>query len=279
LRRADLISHQFKREFFEILSILKDYLSDIVIAGGWAPLIYDHYLLSDKSRVPLRTIDIDIVVPEHLKKRKDKTVDAILTEVGFKTCFKSRHTPPVISYEGTFGEFEVEIEFLTHRRGARKGQVAVVQEGLHAQILRFINVLLENSINVEIDDFKLEGNKLLRVRVPTPGAFVFQKGLTFVRRAKHVKKAKDLYYIFDLLSNRDELHEQIIKDISSFRESYPVNWTKQFKRNFKTYFSDEDAEGVLMVRSQRPESAFSEMNDEQFSQYVLGIFQEFLCSI
>jgi len=274
-----LISYQFKREFFETLSILKDYLSDIVIAGGWAPLIYYHYLLSDKSREPLRTIDIDIVVPEHLKKRKDKTVDAILLEAGFKTCFKSLHTPPVISYEGTIGEFEVEIEFLTHRRGAREGQVTVVQEGLHAQMLRFINVLLENSINVEIDDFKLEGNKLLRIRVPTPGAFVFQKGLTFVRRVKPVKKAKDLYYIFDLLSNRDELNEQIIEEINSFRELYPVNWTKQFKRNFKTHFSDEDAEGVLMVRSQRPDGAFSEMDGEQFSQYVLGIFQEFIDSI
>jgi len=273
------MSDQFKREFFETLSILKDYLSDIVIAGGWAPLIYYHYLLLDKSRVPLRTKDIDIVVPEHLKKRRNKTIDAILTEAGFKTCFKSQHTPPVISYEGTKGEFEVEIEFLTHRRGAREGQVMVVQEGLHAQMLRFINVLLENSINVEIDDIKFEGNKLLRVRVPSLGAFVFQKGLTFVRRAKQVKKAKDLYYIFDLLSNCDEWHEQIIKDIFSFRESYPANWTKVFKKNLQTYFSDEDAEGVHMVRSQRPESAFSEMNDEQFSQYVLGIFQEFVASI
>lgn len=273
------MSDLFKREFFETLMILEDYLSDIVIAGGWAPLIYYHYLLSDKTREPLRTKDIDIVVPEHLKKRRNKTIDAILTEAGFKMCFKSRHIPPVISYEGTIGEFEVEIEFLTHLRGERKNQVVVVQEGLHAQLLRFINVLLENSINVEIDDFKLEGNKLLRVRVPSPGAFVFQKGLTFVRRAEPIKKAKDLYYIFDLLSNRDKLYEQIIKDINSFKESYPVNWTKQVKRNLQTYFSNENAAGVLMVRSQRPESAFSEMGDAQFSQYVLGIFQEFIDSI
>ncbi len=273
------MSDLFKREFFETLSILEDYLPDVVIAGGWVPLIYYHYLLSDKKREPLRTKDIDIVVPEHLKKRRNKTVDAILREAGFKMCFKSRHTPPVISYEGTIGEFEVEIEFLTHLRGAGKDQVAVVQEGLHAQQLRFIIVLLENSINIEIDDFKLKGNELLRVRVPSPGAFVFQKGLTFVRRVKPVKKAKDLYYIFDLLSNRDKLHEQIIKDINSFRESYPVNWTKKFKRNLQTHFSDEDAKGVLMVRSQRLESAFSEMDDEQFSQYVLGIFQEFIDSI
>ena len=101
------MENQFKKEFFETLSIIKDYLPDIIIAGGWAPLIYYHYLLSDKSRVPLRTFDIDIVVPEQLRKRKDKTVDTLLTEAGFKTCFKSRHTPPVISYESKIGDLDV----------------------------------------------------------------------------------------------------------------------------------------------------------------------------
>lgn len=45
---------KFKLEFFKTLSILKDYLPNIVIAGGWAPLIYYHYLLSDKTKVPLK---------------------------------------------------------------------------------------------------------------------------------------------------------------------------------------------------------------------------------
>lgn len=273
------MSNLFKREFFETLSILEDYLSDIVIAGGWVPLVYYHYLLSDKTREPLRTKDIDIVVPENLKKRKNKTVDSILTEAGFKTSFKSHHTPPVISYEGTIGDFEVEIEFLTHLRGAGKDHVVLVQKGLHAQQLRFIIVLLDNIINIKIDDFKLKGNRFLRIRVPSPGAFVFQKGLTFVRRVKPVKKAKDLYYIFDLLSNRDKLHDQIIEDINSFKKSYPESWTKQFKRNLQTHFSDGNAEGVPLVRSQRPDSAFSEMNDAQFRQYTAGIFQEFLDKI
>lgn len=105
---------------------------------------------------------------------------------------------------------------------------------------------------------------------------MFQKGLSFIRRVKPVKKAKDLYYIFDLLSNLDKLNKQILEDINSFKESYPGSWTKQFKRNLQTHFSDENAEGVLLVRSQRPESAFSAMNDAQFRQYVVGIFQEFL---
>jgi len=190
------MSEIFKLEFFKTLLILKDYLPYIVIAGGWAPLIYYHYLLSDKTRVPLRTMDIDIVIPEQLRKRKDKTVDALLKEAGFETRFKSRHKPPVVSYEGVIGDFDVEIEFLTHLRGSGKDQVTVVQKGLHAQMLRYINILLENNIVVEIDDFEISEGTFMRVRVPTPGAFIFQKGLTFPRRTRDIKKAKDLYYYF-----------------------------------------------------------------------------------
>ena len=46
----------FKKGLFKALSILEDYLQDIVIAGGWAPLIYYHYLLDDKNLKPLRAI-------------------------------------------------------------------------------------------------------------------------------------------------------------------------------------------------------------------------------
>lgn len=150
------MSISFKDEFFKTLLILKDYLSDIVIAGGWAPLIYYHYLLGEKKREPLRTKDIDIIIPERLERKSDKTIDELLTDAGFKTIFKSRHEPPVISYEGKMGDFEVEIEFLTHRKGARDGQVAIIQKGLHAQLVRFINLLLENTITVDVDDFQLE---------------------------------------------------------------------------------------------------------------------------
>jgi len=64
----------FKKGFFKTLVILKDYLTEVVIAGGWASFIYHHYLLSDKERKPLRTKDIDLVVPERLRKKK-RTVD------------------------------------------------------------------------------------------------------------------------------------------------------------------------------------------------------------
>lgn len=150
-----LMANSFKKGFFKTLEILKDYLPDIVIAGGWAPLIYYHYLLFNKEIEPLRTKDIDIVVPNKLEKKAARTIDESLIEAGFKPRFKSRHTPPVVSYEGNIEGSEVEIEFLTELKGSGEDVVIKVQKGLHAQALRFISLLLENTIVVKLADFIL----------------------------------------------------------------------------------------------------------------------------
>lgn len=57
---------EFKTGFLKTLWILRDYLSMIVIGGGWVPLLYYHYLLADKSKEPIRTRDIDLLVDVHL---------------------------------------------------------------------------------------------------------------------------------------------------------------------------------------------------------------------
>jgi len=264
----------FKRGLFKTLIILEDYLPDIVIAGGWVPLIYYHYLLSDKEKEPLMTKDIDLVVPEKLKER-GKTIDEVLKESGFRPVFKSHDTPPVVSYEGNIEGYEIEIEFLTHQRGPKEERVIKVQKGLHAQALRFISLLIENTLLVKIDDFPLVNDEVLKVKVPTPGAFIFHKGLIFTRRRRNFKKAKDLYYIFDILANCEELHKQIIDEFREFKNAY-FSWFKNFLRNLKRYFLSEATEGVYLVKNQRPEGAFLRLNDEQFQQYVLGIFQEFI---
>jgi len=273
------MKNDFKKGFFKALEILKDYLPDIVISGGWAPLVYYHYLLSKKEVEPLRTKDIDIVVPEKLAKRRNRTVDEILVAAGFKTKFKSRHIPPVVSYEGNIEGHDVEIEFLTHLRGSGRNNVVKVQKDLYAQALRYIIVLIENSIKVSINDLKMENGEILEVRVPSPGAFIFQKGLIFVRRTRREKSAKDLYYIFDILSNCQELREKIIKEFHKFKRNYHSRWLSSFVTNLEEYFSDISSEGVYLVLSQRPEGAFPGMNDDQFKQYVFEVFKEFISQI
>jgi len=267
----------FKAGFLKTLWIIRDYLSVIVIGGGWVPLIYYHYLLADKSREPIRTKDIDFMVNLKLPVIGSKTVDQLLVEAGFKPNFKGQEIPPVICYEGNIDGQEVEIEFLTDQRGAKEDVVIEVQKGLSAQSLRYISIPLTYVIEVEIDDIPfVEGSSSLKVKIPSPGAYIFHKGLVFVRRKRQQKKAKDLYYIFDILANCPELRERIIKELKELEKAFPLTWFRRFIRNFEVNFSNLTSDGVMLVLGQRPAGAFPNLNDEQFKQYVLGTFEGFI---
>jgi hypothetical protein len=266
----------FKTGFLKAIWILRDYLSVIVVGGGWVPLIYYHYLVADKSKEPIKTRDIDLLVNVHIPVLGGKTVDRLLLEAGLKPVFRSSDTPPVIHYEGTIDGEEVEIEFLTAQRGARDDVVLEVQKGLHAEALRFVSIPIDHAIEVTIDDFQIEGkHQPFTVKVPSPEAYVFHKGLIFERRKDKGKRAKDLYYIFDILANCPELRGRIIQGLNGFEKQY-ASWFSRFIRNLEIYFSELTADGVEMVSSQRPAGAFPKLTKEQFRQYVLGTFQELL---
>jgi len=117
--------------FLKTIRILKDYLSVIVIGGGWVPFIYYRYLLGDKEHDPIRTGDIDFMVQAQVPIIGSKTVDELLVEGGFEAKFKSRNIPPLIHYEGNIDGLDVEIEFLTDQIGSKPDLVLKVQNGLH----------------------------------------------------------------------------------------------------------------------------------------------------
>lgn len=71
----------------------------------------------------------------------------------------------------------------------------------------------------------------------------------------------------------------IDESFSEFKKNYHTSCLGRFLRNLNAYFSDITSEGVYLVQSQRPNSAFPHMNDEQSRQYVLGIFKEFIGQI
>jgi len=234
----------FKAGFLKTLLIIRDYLSEIVIGGGWVPLIYYHYLLADKSREPIRTRDIDFMVNLKLPVIGSKTVDQLLIEAGFKPNFTGQEIPPVMSYEGNIDGHEVEIEFLTGQRGAKEDVVIEVQNGLSAQSLRYVSIPLTYVIEVEIDDIPVvEGSSLLTVKIPSPGAYIFHKGLVFVRRKRQQKKAKDLYYIFDILANCPELRDRIIKELKELKKAFPLKWFRHFIKNLEVNFSNLTSDG------------------------------------
>lgn len=274
-----MVKDEFKPGFFKALQVLRDYLPQIVIGGGWVPFIYYHYLLADKSMTPMHTKDIDLLVADSVPVVGGETIDQLLKDAGLSENFRSLHNPPITCYEGQIEGAEVEIEFLTQQRGVGQSAALEVQAGLNAQALRYISILLENPIEVEIDDLLLAPGRPLSVRVPMPGAFIFHKGLVFPRRAENQKRAKDLYYIFDILANCPKLHDRIVAELSMLKGMYPKKWFNAFKANLADYFASVSSDGVELVATQRPADAFPNMDDDQFRQYVLGILQELLLSI
>jgi hypothetical protein len=166
----------FKAGFLKALWILRDYLPVIVVGGGWVPLLYYHYLVADKSREPIGTRDIDLLVDTRVPVLGGKSVDRLLLEAGFRAVFRSSDTPPVVHYEGTIEGEDVEIEFLTNQRGGRDDVVIEVQEGLHAEALRFISIPIAHAIELTIDDFQIgREHHPFRVKVPSPEAYISTK--------------------------------------------------------------------------------------------------------
>jgi hypothetical protein len=265
-----------KFAFLKAIWHLKDYVSDIVIGGGWAPLIYYHYLLGDKTKNPVRTYDIDLMVKPNVPLKGEKTIDQLLTNAGLSAEYKSLDTPPIIHYEGKIENCEVEIEFLTDQKGSTTDIVIEVQKGLYAEALRYISIATDNTIRVIIDDFQYQKNSgPFQVTVPTPQAYVFHKGLVFDKRKDELKKAKDLYYIFEVILNCNAIKDEIISGLSELKSNYPA-WSKKFLKQLSKYFADSSSDGVLMVLSQRPVGLLPALNEDQYKQFVHGTFADLI---
>jgi hypothetical protein len=264
----------FSIGFLRTLWILRDYLDEIIVGGGWAPFLYYRYLLQNIDYEPVRTRDIDFMVKKEVPIVGNKTVDQLLNEAGFEAKFKSLDTPPLIHYEGIIEDVEVEIEFLTEQEGSNSEIVLKVQKDLHAEALRFISIIVDNVIEVVVDEpLVIQDPHSLKVKVPTPGAYIFHKGLIFTRRNSAVKMAKDLYYIFDILTGCFDLRPTILGDFEKFAKTYSP-WFRTFIKNLSDFFETTDSEGILLVSDQRPETAFTDLDNDQFKQYVYGTFGE-----
>ena len=249
------------------LDVLKLYLTDIVIIGGWVPLLYRMYDKLPCRHPTLLTRDIDVAVPRKLKESGRPTIDALLCEAGYKARFYGSEPAPVTKYELSLPV--TEVEFLTPEVGRPGKPSPVVQQGLTAQALRYLPILLENTLQIRVAD-SLPGLKVdLNVQVPSPAAFIYQKGLALPNRRSKI--AKDLYYIFDLLDSSSESRDSIVSDLAILRGSYRDSWFKAFLRNLEQYFPESNAEGQILVASQYT----GMMPEPTFRLYTHRVFRDF----
>jgi hypothetical protein len=266
--------------FFLALDALKPYLPDIVISGGWVPFVYHAYLDTPKPKErPLKTNDVDITVPMGLKPGQRPSLRKLL-EAG---DFEERRKMPMIPseqkgpeetiYEVSKNGVDIELTFLAPRIGMDKRPAAELPSGVVATLLPYVRILLASTMPVRISGRTSQGQEIdLEATIPTPEAYCYQKGLSFVTRASRAKKAKDLYYLFDLLANYPELRKRSEAGIPKLQASFPSKWYARFLADLDAHFRTPESEGAMLVEEQRPGGG----SDPAFRARVCRTFQDFL---
>lgn len=254
----------------EALTPIKTYLSDMVLVGGWVPLLNKFFNPSYVYEgLPMMTKDVDLVCPRTLPV-KEEEIDNLLTKAGFESQLYGEDTPPVCKY---VKKEEIEIEFLTPMHGSEDERNIEVQRRLSAQSLRYLDILLNNTVVIPIPETDIE------VKTPELAAFIYQKGLSFPSRTSDLKKAKDLYYIYQVLDS--------VKDVEvltqSVRENivprYHQGWFKTFTRNLSNQFKSIDDIGVDSVLRQVKDLPDFSRDEAVEKRRIFKTFSDFIVAL
>lgn len=173
--------------FLQTLGPWKD---QIVIGGGFAPIIYKLYLANNtRSPPPIGTTDLDTLLSRRLSIVSKKNIAKHLEEAGFKRIHKTMDVLAVEAYIKKIENKEFEIEFLTDSlfRGDKSKNIAI--SGIVAQPLKYLELSLQEKVPFHTFSGQIGW-------VVSPSVWIFHKGLTFKRRKTKYKKQKDLYGIW-----------------------------------------------------------------------------------
>lgn len=267
MSRRVLTFEEVLRDLKRLLLALEPYLGAVVLAGGWTP--WFHRLLPRLLRPAhpaLFTYDFDVVVPTVLPPDPAGTMHQRLSDAEFVPLVAI--DPPVVIYQheswGRSEKAPVYTEMLTPLRGSildRAGQpkhVKRVQEGLTAQQLRYLDLLLHEPLDVDVGRAEeLDMGRSLTVRLPNPATYILQKALIRSERKAEARR-KDLAYIYDLAViwfRRAERVREMMESVAAESPEWAM-WLAKGCAELQYLFRDPDADGPVSVESEfavRPE--------------------------
>jgi len=162
-------------------------LKDVMLIGSWCIPFYKDYFGSVQYSTAIKTRDVDFLVPIPSKAKIKTDIPKLLKDLGF-----------IINFKGSEGYIQLEhsdliIEFLVPEKGrASNKPYELPQFGLNAQPLRFLDLLLRDTIKVHI--------KGIDVTLPHPANFAIHKLIIFQRRSKEDKANKDRKAAIDIIN-------------------------------------------------------------------------------
>ncbi|MBU3929720.1 nucleotidyltransferase domain-containing protein [bacterium] len=181
------------------------------LIGSWCFLLYQKHL--KVRNYPLRTLDIDFLIPFPYKGKKKIDLIAKLEKLGFILNFNP---------DGSFWLWnaELKVDFLSPKIGREtKKSQNIKQLSVRTTPLRFMNILLENKIIIKEDN--------IRIAIPAPLNFCLHKLLIAQRRKDKSKKLKDMEQAIYILEIVDE------KQFKTTYNSFPKKWQKYILQSLK----------------------------------------------
>ncbi|MBL7072644.1 MAG: hypothetical protein ISS33_02540 [Candidatus Omnitrophica bacterium] len=224
-KQYKLLSEILKR--FQAKGILKS----IILIGSWCIPLYKEYFKELKNVSALRTRDMDFLVPLDAKFKTSVDVVALLKDLDFKEKF--------VGQEGYIRLVHVylTLEFLVPEKGRGSDKPHKLPKlGLNAQRLRFLDMLTEETIQVEF-----EGTKVI---IPHPVNFALHKLLICTRRSgsnKKEKSEKDKRVAIQILDSL--IKAKRIAPIRGIFSSLHKNRKKEILKTLKS----EDAVEILGI--------------------------------
>jgi len=183
-------------------------LNEIMVIGSWCIYFYQDYFSDVDYSSSIRTRDIDFLIPIPYKFKRKVDVTELLKDLGFIVDF---HIKGYIRLNHP----ELIIEFLVPERGKGTDKpYPLPQLGVNAQSLRFLDFLVENSMEFKINN--------LMLNLPHPAAFALHKLIVSSRRYKEEKKLKEkeeAIRVLNCLIAKGE--EKIVKRLF---DSMPRRW-------------------------------------------------------
>lgn len=157
----------------------KGVLRDIILIGGWCPLVYQEHFHAKNEIHFKATTDIDLLIPNPPKIRKEVDVGRMLTDFGFDQQISP--TTGLCNYINPL----LKVEFLTPEKGSGRDKPYNIKKlGINAVGLRYLTLLEANTIKAAY--------KGITLNVPEPAAFVLHKFIISARRPNPTKKEKDV---------------------------------------------------------------------------------------
>jgi hypothetical protein len=203
------------------------------------------------------TKDLDLAGPQAVPPGERPPIRELLEAHGLQSRGVGDIVPPLVKFSPIGETSTVELELLVPLIGQDAERAVAMQEGLHVQPLRYLDLLLFEPWEIPVDriPIQLDLPDCAVLRVPNPTSYIMQKILIRRREGRRYSGLrKDCYYIYEIaVMFRDVLPglAAIAGRLERGEGIGPVgkSWTRRFRADLGRLFADPGAEGPVSAAS------------------------------